>query len=147
MPFVLFVAHWALEIGSWELNGVAVHVTICRKLIHIRLKPDSTNAGLHLQKERTGMIKSAAARSTQTDLDPIDRLEEKVKRLVDLIAQMRADQAKAAEANARLSQDITALRARLAEAESTATEITALRDEREVIRTRVAEMLEQLEAI
>jgi regulator of replication initiation timing len=93
------------------------------------------------------MIKSAAARTTQTDLDPIDRLEEKVKRLVDLIAQMRADQAKAAEANARLSQEITALRARLAEAESTATEITALRDEREVIRTRVAEMLEQLEAI
>jgi uncharacterized coiled-coil DUF342 family protein len=79
------------------------------------------------------MIKSAAARTTQTDLDPIDRLEEKVKRLVDLIAQMRADQAKAAEANARLSQEIT--------------EITALRDEREVIRTRVAEMLEQLEAI
>ena len=108
----------------------------------------AAEAGLYdPQKERTGMIKSAAARSTQTDLDPIDRLEEKVKRLVDLIAQMRADQAKAAEANARLSQDITALRARLAEAESAATEITALRDEREVIRTRVAEMLEQLEAI
>ena len=93
------------------------------------------------------MIKSAAARTPQTDLDPIDRLEEKVKRLVDLIAQMRDDQAKSAEANARLSQEITALRARLADAESTASEISALRDEREVIRTRVAEMLEQLEAI
>jgi regulator of replication initiation timing len=93
------------------------------------------------------MIKSASARTPQTDLDPIDRLEEKVKRLVDLIAQMRADQAKAAEANARLGQEITALRSRLAEAESAATEITALRDEREIIRTRVAEMLEQLEAI
>ena len=93
------------------------------------------------------MIKSAAARTTQTDLDPIDRLEDKVKRLVDLIAQMRADQDKAAETNARLSQEITALRGRLAEAESTATEITALRDEREIIRTRVADMLEQLEAI
>ena len=93
------------------------------------------------------MIKSAAARTTQTELDPIDRLEEKVKRLVDLIAQMRADQAKAAEANARLAQDITTLRARLADAESAATEISALRDEREMIRTRVADMLEQLEAI
>ena len=67
--------------------------------------------------------------------------------LADECFRARADQAKAAEANARLSQEITALRARLAEAESTATEITALRDEREVIRTRVAEMLEQLEAI
>ena len=93
------------------------------------------------------MTKSAVARTLQTDLDPIDRLEDKIKRLVDLIAQMRDDQAKAAEVNARLSQEITALRARLAEAESAATEITALRDEREIIRTRVADMLEQLEAI
>jgi regulator of replication initiation timing len=93
------------------------------------------------------MIKSSAARTSQTELDPIDRLEEKVKRLVDLIAQMRADQAKAAEVNNRLGQEITALRARLADAEASATEISALRDEREMIRTRVADMLEQLEAI
>ena len=93
------------------------------------------------------MIKSAAARTSQTELDPIDRLEEKVRRLVDLIAQMRADQAKSAEANARLAQEINGLRARLADAESSVSEISALRDEREVIRTRVAEMLEQLEAI
>jgi len=89
----------------------------------------------------------ATARTHQSELDPIDRLEDKIKRLVDLIAQMRADQAKAAEANARLGQEITALRARLAEAESTTTEISALRDEREMIRSRVADMLEQLEAI
>ena len=93
------------------------------------------------------MIKSAVARTSQTELDPIDRLEEKVKRLVDLIAQMRADQAASADANARLGQEITALRGRLADAESATTEISALRDEREIIRTRVAEMLEQLEAI
>ena len=93
------------------------------------------------------MIKSAAARTSQTDLDPIDRLEEKVKRLVDLIAQMRADQAKSAADNARLAQEITTLRARLADAENATTEISALRDERELIRTRVADMLEQLEAI
>ena len=94
------------------------------------------------------MIKSGAtARTHQSELDPIDRLEDKIKRLVDLIAQMRADQAKAAEVNARLGQEITALRARLADAESTSTEISALRDEREMIRSRVADMLEQLEAI
>jgi regulator of replication initiation timing len=104
-------------------------------------------AGHYDQKERTGMIKSSAARTSQSELDPIDRLEDKIKRLVDLIAQMRADQAKAAEANARLGQEITALRARLADAESATTEMSALRDEREMIRTRVADMLEQLEAI
>jgi regulator of replication initiation timing len=94
------------------------------------------------------MIKSAAtARTSQSELDPIDRLEDKIRRLVDLIAQMRADQAKAAEVNARLGQEITALRARLADAESVSTEISALRDEREMIRSRVADMLEQLEAI
>ena len=94
------------------------------------------------------MIKSGAtARTHQSELDPIDRLEDKIKRLVDLIAQMRADQAQAAEANARLGQEITTLRARLADAESTTTEISALRDEREMIRARVADMLEQLEAI
>ena len=93
------------------------------------------------------MIKSATARTPQSELDPIDRLEDKIKRLVDLIAQMRADQAKAAEANARLGQEITALRSRLADAESVSTEISALRDEREMIRSRVADMLEQLEAI
>jgi regulator of replication initiation timing len=94
------------------------------------------------------MIKSAVtARTPQSELDPIDRLEDKIKRLVDLIAQMRADQAKSAEANARLGQEITALRARLADSESATTEISALRDEREMIRARVAEMLEQLEAI
>ena len=94
------------------------------------------------------MIKSAAtARTPQSEIDPIDRLEDKIKRLVDLIAQMRDEQAKAAEANARLGQEITALRARLADAESVSTEISALRDEREMIRSRVADMLEQLEAI
>ena len=37
--------------------------------------------------------------------------------------------------------------ARLAEAEGAGAELTTLRDEREVIRGRVAEMLEQLEAL
>lgn len=92
------------------------------------------------------MVKTAAAART-TDLEPIDRLEEKVKRLVEMIAQLRAEQARTAGDNARLTQELEALRARLADAEATGTELTALRDEREMIRSRVAEMLEQLEAI
>jgi regulator of replication initiation timing len=92
------------------------------------------------------MVKQAAVART-VDLEPIDRLEEKVRRLVELIAQLRADQARAVDENARLSEELTLLRARLADAEVTGTEVAALRDERELIRSRVAEMLEQLEAI
>jgi hypothetical protein len=39
------------------------------------------------------------------------------------------------------------LRARVADAEATGSELSALRDERELIRSRVSEMLEQLEGI
>ena len=92
------------------------------------------------------MVKQAAVART-TDLDPIDRLEEKIKRLVELISQLRLEQARAADENARLVQEIDTLRARLTDAELTGSELTALRDERDMIRTRVAEMLEQLEAI
>jgi regulator of replication initiation timing len=92
------------------------------------------------------MVKPAAAART-TELDPIDRLEEKVRRLVQMIAQLRAEQARAAGDNARLVQEMDALRARLADADAAGSELTALRDERDLVRARVAEMLEQLEAI
>ena len=91
------------------------------------------------------MAKQAVARTV--DLEPIDRLEEKVKLLVSVVAQLRAEHARALDENARLTQDLESLRARLADAESAISELDALRDEREVIRTRVSEMLEQLEAI
>jgi regulator of replication initiation timing len=81
------------------------------------------------------------------ELEPIDRLEEKVKRLVGLVDRMRSEQARAAEENQRLSHEIEAVRARLASSESLAAELTALRDERDIIRTRVGDMLEQLEAL
>jgi regulator of replication initiation timing len=92
------------------------------------------------------MVKQAVAART-TELEPIDRLEEKVRRLVEMLAQLRAEQATAADENARLLQEIDSLRARLSDAEAVSTELTALRDEREAIRTRVSEMLQQLEGI
>jgi regulator of replication initiation timing len=91
------------------------------------------------------MAKQALARTV--DLEPIDRLEEKIKLLVDMITNLRAEQAQAIEQNARLTQEIDTLRSRLTEAELAQTELTALRDERDVIRTRVSEMLQQLETI
>jgi len=47
----------------------------------------------------------------------------------------------------RLHAEIDSLKARAATGESLSTEIAALKDERDVIRTRVSEMLQQLEAI
>lgn len=81
------------------------------------------------------------------DLEPIDRLEEKVRALVGLIDRLRAENAQAAEDNSRLTRELEAMRARLAEAEGTNAELTALREERDVIRTRVNEMLEQIESL
>jgi regulator of replication initiation timing len=91
------------------------------------------------------MVKQALARTM--DVDPIDRLEDKVKLLVGLVTQLREDQQKAADENARLSAELTSLRARLVDAEHTGTELSALRDERDQIRTRVADMLQQLEGL
>ena len=91
------------------------------------------------------MVKQAVA--TRTDLDPIDRLEEKVKLLVSVVTQLRREHAKAVDDNSRLLRELDSMRARLAETEVSGTELTALRDERDLVRARVAEMLEQLESI
>jgi regulator of replication initiation timing len=81
------------------------------------------------------------------ELEPIDRLEEKVKRLVAMVERMRTEQARAAEDNERLTREIETLRARVAAGETVSTELTTLKEERELIRTRVGEMLDQLEAL
>jgi regulator of replication initiation timing len=89
------------------------------------------------------MAKQAALRAV--DLEPIDRLEEKITLLVAMVNRLRAEQAKAADDNAQLTQEIDVLRARLADSEGVTSEIAALRGERELIRTRVSDMLDQLE--
>ena len=81
------------------------------------------------------------------DLEPIDRLEEKVKLLVGVIDRLRADQARAADENTRLARELDGLRARLTEAEGTSSELAALREERTLIRSRVDEMLSTIESL
>jgi regulator of replication initiation timing len=81
------------------------------------------------------------------DLEPIDRLEEKIKLLVGVIDRLRADQARAADENTRLARELDGLRARLTEAEGSSTELTALREERALIRSRVDEMLSTIESL
>jgi regulator of replication initiation timing len=89
------------------------------------------------------MVKQAALRTV--DLEPIDRLEEKIKLLVGMLARLRSEQARAADENTRLTHEINALRARLADSEHATSEMETLRGEREMIRSRVSDMLEQLE--
>jgi regulator of replication initiation timing len=91
------------------------------------------------------MAKQVMMRSS--DLEPIDRLEEKIKLLVQMVTRLRTDQAKASEENARLTRELEALRGRLADAQGVSTEVEALRGERDAIRDRVAEMLSQLESL
>lgn len=85
------------------------------------------------------MVKAAVAR-TSIDLEPIDRLEAKVKLLVEMLTTLRAE-------HERVKAEAQTLRDRLADAEGVNAELSMLRDERDVIRTRVTEMLQQLEAI
>ena len=73
------------------------------------------------------MVKQAALRTV--DLEPIDRLEEKIKLLVEMVTRLRGDQAKAADDNARLVQEIDMLRSRIAGAQGAQVELDALRAE------------------
>ena len=91
------------------------------------------------------MAKVAVARGV--DLEPIDRLEEKVRMLVGMIDRLRAESAKSAEDNERLTRELDSLRARLSDVEGTGAELSALREERDLIRNRVSEMLEQIETL
>jgi len=92
------------------------------------------------------MATKTATRSG-VELEPIDRLEDKVRRLVGLVERMKSDQARAAEENQRLTRELDAMRARLSATESLTTELASLRQERDVIRSRVGEMLDELEAL
>jgi regulator of replication initiation timing len=81
------------------------------------------------------------------ELESLDRLEDKVKRLVAMVEKMKSDQARSAEENQRLRAEVEALTLRAASGETLSTEIAALKDERDVIRTRVTDMLQQLESL
>ncbi len=64
-----------------------------------------------------------------------------------MVERMKTDQTRAAEENQRLKAEIDSLKARAATGESLSSEIAALKDEREVIRTRVSDMFHQLDAL
>jgi FtsZ-binding cell division protein ZapB len=81
------------------------------------------------------------------DLESIDRLEEKMKQLVGVIERLRGEHAELVEANGRLTREVEDLQMRVSEAEGSSAELLTLREEREVIRGRVSDMLQQIEAL
>ncbi len=87
------------------------------------------------------------ATKSAAGLEPIDRLEEKIKTLVSLIGRLKNEQARVTDENARLQHELDALKTRLADAEGTSAEAASLREERDLIRTRVSEMLQQLDGL
>jgi regulator of replication initiation timing len=89
----------------------------------------------------------ATKTATPSAVEPIDRLEEKIKLLVSVIGRLRGDQSRVMEENTRLQREIEALNARVSDAEGTAGELSELRGERDQIRARVSEMLQQLDAL
>ena len=88
-----------------------------------------------------------ATKTTTPGLESIDRLEEKIKLLVNTIVRIKGEQTRAAEDNSKLKGEIEALKARIATAESAGAEVTTLREERDLIKSRVTEMLQQLDGL
>jgi uncharacterized coiled-coil DUF342 family protein len=81
------------------------------------------------------------------DLQPIDRLEEKIRQLVSMIDTLRAERAKAVDEAARLSRELDATRAKIAEASGASAEAAAMREERELVRNRVVQMIAQIDKL
>ena len=89
----------------------------------------------------------AQTKATTTGLESIDRLEEKIKLLVNTIVRIKGEQNRVAEENGRLKSEIDGLKARINSAESAGVEITTLREERDQIKSRVSDMLKQLDSL
>ena len=88
------------------------------------------------------------ARTASTvDLQPIDRLEEKVKQLVQLVDRLRAENTRVADDNVRLMRELETAKSRITEADTAGAELTAMREERDAVRNRVAEMLAQIDRL
>lgn len=88
-----------------------------------------------------------ATKTTTPGLESIDRLEEKIKLLVNTIMRIKGEQARVAEENGRLRAEIDALKTRVNSAESAGAEVTTLREERDLIKSRVTDMLKQLDGL
>lgn len=87
------------------------------------------------------------AKTMAVGVEPFDRLEEKIKLLVSTIARLKGEHTRLTEDNGRLQREQAALQERLGQAEQAGSEISALREERDLIRTRVGEILAELDTL
>lgn len=85
--------------------------------------------------------------TSSVGLEPIDQLAEKVQSLIGVLERTRAELTRTAEDNARLSREVDTLRSQLTTAENESARAKSLETERDQIRVRVTEMLEQLEGL
>lgn len=79
--------------------------------------------------------------------DELSRVGAEHARAADELGRTRTEQARGAEENTRLRAELDAAKARVADAEGSGAELAALRSERAQIRTRVDEMLKQIDAL
>lgn len=89
----------------------------------------------------------AHTKTTTPGLESIDRLEEKIKLLVNTITRIKGEQSRVAEENGKLRAEIETLKARINSAESAGAEVMSLREERDLIKRRVTDMLQQLDGL
>jgi regulator of replication initiation timing len=81
------------------------------------------------------------------DMATLDRLAEKVSALVQMLEQTRKELADTTENNTRLSNELEALQTRFSQSQQDGMEMQTLLDERDQIRARVTDILEQLESL
>ena len=86
-------------------------------------------------------------KTTSPGIESIDRLEEKIKLLVNTIVRIKGEQTRVSEENGKLKAEIEGLKARINTAESAGAELTSLREERDLIKSRVTDMLKQLDGL
>lgn len=87
------------------------------------------------------------AKTMSVGVEPLDRLEEKIKLLVSTITRLKGEHTRLSDENGRLQREIAALGERVGAAEQTGSEVAALREERDLIRTRVGEILAELDTL
>lgn len=81
------------------------------------------------------------------DLGVVDRLDEKIRLLISAVERSRGEVQRLRADNERLTREVDTLSRQLTEAEGVSAELRAMREERDQVRARVAEMLGQLDAL
>jgi regulator of replication initiation timing len=90
---------------------------------------------------------ATTTKMTTPGIESIDRLEEKIKLLVNTIVRIKGEQTRVSEENGKLKAEIEGLKARINTAETAGAELTSLREERDLIKSRVTDMLKQLDGL